>query len=336
MAFRRYSGALRLDEAGPRSNGAGGSIYPARLTRIGVFPYRAEDGSVVREARLPEEVFSAESLASLTAAPLTIEHPPTFVTPESYSLLSVGGLLGSPCVDGIYVTGDVLVASSTALEAVKGGKSELSCGYSADLDPTPGEYQGQPYDAIQRNIRYNHIALTDRGRAGPEVRLLMDSDRIEVQRTDSEDAPPPAAPEAPAAPAPPASAPSLEERVAALEAAVASLVAPPMDAVPPAAPAAPAAPAEAPNKEDSIRQDERLRVKAGAKAGQGTREAVLAALRIDTDTGSSMDYLEGLLDAASASAGGNPFRMNRADGGSEDLSTAEAARLRMIAKRGSK
>ena len=39
------------------------------------------------------------------------------------------------------------------------GLKELSLGYNLDLDETPGEWEGQPYDAVQRNIVINHLAL---------------------------------------------------------------------------------------------------------------------------------------------------------------------------------
>ena len=48
------------------------------------------------------------------------------------------------------------------MPGVKDGRSrELSCGYYCDLDETPGEYEGQRYDARQRNIRGNHLALVE-------------------------------------------------------------------------------------------------------------------------------------------------------------------------------
>jgi hypothetical protein len=41
------------------------------------------------------------------------------------------------------------------------------------LDETPGEYNGEKYDAVQRNIRVNHLALVPKGRAG-NARLNLD------------------------------------------------------------------------------------------------------------------------------------------------------------------
>jgi hypothetical protein len=56
---------------------------------------------------------------------------------------------------------------------LKGGKRELSLGYKVDLEETPGVWNGQEYDAIQRNIRVNHLAIVPRGRAG-NARLNLD------------------------------------------------------------------------------------------------------------------------------------------------------------------
>lgn len=53
-------------------------------------------------------------------------------------------------------------------------KCQLSCGYYYDPDMTPGEIQGERYDGIMRNIRANHVALVQAGRAGPDV-LVHDS-----------------------------------------------------------------------------------------------------------------------------------------------------------------
>ena len=51
---------------------------------------------------------------------------------------------------------------------------ELSCGYNLRLDETPGVWEGQPYDAIQRDIEINHLALVDKARAGEQARLNID------------------------------------------------------------------------------------------------------------------------------------------------------------------
>ena len=46
-----------------------------------------------------------------------------------------------------------------------------------------GIYKGERYDAVQVNIRYNHVAGVDLGRAGPEVRLRVDSSDNQQEKT---------------------------------------------------------------------------------------------------------------------------------------------------------
>nr|WP_263974574.1 DUF2213 domain-containing protein [Leptospira interrogans] len=49
---------------------------PLVLARAGVFQYVYPDGRIVREAKLPEELFSPETLASIPGRPITKNHPP--------------------------------------------------------------------------------------------------------------------------------------------------------------------------------------------------------------------------------------------------------------------
>ena len=52
-----------------------------------------------------------------------------------------------------------------------------------DLEFTPGEYNGQKYDAIQKNITNNHIAIVWKGRAGKNASLRLDeNDAILLNR----------------------------------------------------------------------------------------------------------------------------------------------------------
>lgn len=53
-------------------------------------------------------------------------------------------------------------------------KCQLSAGYYYRPDMTPGTHEGQPYDGVMREIRANHIALVEAGRAGPDV-MVHDS-----------------------------------------------------------------------------------------------------------------------------------------------------------------
>jgi hypothetical protein len=150
---------------------------PASLTRVGVLEYTRADGTTQRELRPPEEVFRADSLASLELAPVTELHK-GMITPSNVSRHQVGLVAQGVREDGSLVAGDVVVMSEAAIEAVRKKELvELSPGYSMTLDPTPGVWNGERYDAVQRDIQYNHVALLPRGagRSGAEVALRMDA-----------------------------------------------------------------------------------------------------------------------------------------------------------------
>ncbi len=147
------------------------------LTRVGVFGYREDDGTTRRELRLPEEVFHPDSLASLQAKPLTNGHPPEAVTARNSRRLSVGTIGTDARRDGEFIRGTVMVTDeATVAEVEAEEKQELSCGYDCRLDKSPGVHPTYgSYDAIQRDIRHNHVALVSVGRAGHEARLRLDA-----------------------------------------------------------------------------------------------------------------------------------------------------------------
>lgn len=148
----------------------------ACVTNIGVFPYLQPDGTVIRELRLPEEVFHPDSLASLRMKPVTLDHPSVAVTPDNAKQYQVGSIGDGIETDAYHVWAPLTVTTADAIDAVlEEGKRALSCGYSCELEVKPGNYLGQDYDVIQRNIRYNHVAIVDMGRAGDMARMRLDS-----------------------------------------------------------------------------------------------------------------------------------------------------------------
>lgn len=150
---------------------------PVSATRSGIFTYKTQDGRVIKEFRPADEVFKEDSLKTLRNAPVTLRHPPVMVGPDNVKDYMMGYLSEDIRQDGDKVLGTAIIANELAINAVMNdGMREVSCGYLADLEETPGEVNGERYDYVQRNIRYNHLAIVDRGRAGPEVRLRLDAD----------------------------------------------------------------------------------------------------------------------------------------------------------------
>ena len=155
---------------------------PIRATRVGIFNYIQKDGSIRKELRPKEEVFKIDSMKTLAGVPMTVTHPEEMVSVKNHGKLSVG-LTGDQVIkvdekflDVPGTITDEKVINSIESKALKGESQEVSCGYTCDMDLTPGVYEGEHYDAVQRNIRYNHVALVDRGRAGPQVKIRLDED----------------------------------------------------------------------------------------------------------------------------------------------------------------
>lgn len=143
--------------------------------RVGVQVYLNADGSTRRELRLPEEVFNADSLASFDGKPVTNDHPTEPVTAANAKRLSVGVIKTTAKQDGDNVVVPIIIHDADVIDVIeKGGKRELSLGYTVDLEESSGTWQGQEYDAIQRNIRINHLAVVGKGRAG-NARLNIDA-----------------------------------------------------------------------------------------------------------------------------------------------------------------
>lgn len=158
----------------------------AAVTNVGVFSYRQPDGTMRRELRPPEEVFDDASLSSLKNVPLTNDHPSVGVTDENIRDVKVGSLGTTIEKDAYRVYATIRVDDKNAIAAIKNGKQGLSCGYTCDMEETAGTWMGVKYDAIQRNIRYNHVALVQEGRAGDDARISVG--RLDSAHTDMTDA----------------------------------------------------------------------------------------------------------------------------------------------------
>lgn len=123
-----------------------------------------DDPAKIIELDRPEsEVFADKTLYSFENKPLTVEHPDEDVNVENYDTFSVGFVrdVKKSIIDGKPVmTATLVVTNKDAIDDIESGKyKELSCGYDCDIDESDGEFR-------QINIRGNHVALCEHGRAG--------------------------------------------------------------------------------------------------------------------------------------------------------------------------
>lgn len=157
------------------------------ISKVGVFQYLGaqidpdgvaglERDKIYNVYRPEEELSSPETLDSFRLLPWTDEHamlgnPKDGLTaPED---MGVQGVIGEDVFfeDG-YLKANIKIFSTQLGELIDSGKKELSIGYRCLYDITAGEYNGIEYDAIQRQIRGNHVALVEEGRSGHDVAVL--------------------------------------------------------------------------------------------------------------------------------------------------------------------
>lgn len=152
--------------------------FDAHLTRTGVFEYVEPGGGIRREYRPPREVFDRASLSAFEGVVVTNEHPSEMITLGNASRFRVGQVGESVRRDGDHVAGTLYVDDPVTIDQMQRShrpKSQVSVGYHVELDETPGvSPEGDRYDAVQRQILPNHVAIVERGRAGT-AHVRMDS-----------------------------------------------------------------------------------------------------------------------------------------------------------------
>lgn len=160
----------------------GSLLVEGVLTRSGVFVYCDGAGKEWREYRPPSEVFNADAMASFELVPVTNDHPSSELDTHNACQLARGAI-GKLRRDGDLVVAPLAVWDAETIRDVESGKRELSCGYMAEIVHEAGvSPEGERYDAIQRTIRGNHVAIVDVARAGREARIRMDAANRQVHR----------------------------------------------------------------------------------------------------------------------------------------------------------
>lgn len=166
----------------PTRRADGSLVVDANITRPGVFAYLNPDGTIRYEWRPESEVHHPDSLASLRMVPVTNDHPepgdPRDV--KTWTRMGIGAVGTDVRVESDGIAATVAVHRADALALIDEGKRQLSAGYFVVEEMTSGVVPdghvdaGMRYDLIQRQIRYDHVALVDAGRAGT-ARLRMDA-----------------------------------------------------------------------------------------------------------------------------------------------------------------
>lgn len=170
-----------------RETADGYLVANPRVARTGVQVYDGwevgrSDLDKVSVYRPEEEVFHVDAISSLAYKPVTSEHPDGFVDADNWRELAVGHLGGDVMRDGDFVRVPLIVMDSDTVKSIRDNKREqLSVGYTAKLVWGDGvSPKGEKYNAIQKEIRANHVAITHVARGGSKLRM---GDRSTKERT---------------------------------------------------------------------------------------------------------------------------------------------------------
>lgn len=173
----KFSDNLTFDTSGLTITKDGYLEVNARTARTGIQRYLGvelgrPDLHVVNVYRDEAEVFSSRSLKTFSKIPITNDHPATGVNASNWKDLAVGVTGDEVLRDGEYLKIGLKITDAQAVQIVQDGKRELSVGYSADIVWQDGiAPDGSAYQAVQKNIMANHIAIVEYARAGSQARI---------------------------------------------------------------------------------------------------------------------------------------------------------------------
>jgi hypothetical protein len=116
-------------------------------------------------------------MKSLRLVPLTNLHPPTMLDAGNARSYAVGAVGENIRRDGRWIVAPLAVHDKQTVTQMDSGElRQVSAGYECELDETPGMTpDGERYDAVQRQIDHNHVALVPNARAGRDAAVRMDA-----------------------------------------------------------------------------------------------------------------------------------------------------------------
>ena len=157
------------------------------LSKVGVFPYRGasiapecDPNKLYNVLRSAEALSNPDTMQSLRLIPWINDH--VMLGSEEDGLMPVEqkgmqGMTGEQVeFENNTLFCNIKVVSEAMKNLIESGKEELSLGYKCAYLYRPGIFNGIPYEFEQIDIRFNHLALVERGRMGADVRVLDHDD----------------------------------------------------------------------------------------------------------------------------------------------------------------
>lgn len=127
----------------------------------------------------------AESMFTMQRMMVTDEHP------RSRVIIDVSEIKGRVLPETVRLrndvaTGDLLITDKALADKVRKGTRDLSPGYFADIIEESGTFNDEPYEAAQKNVLYDHLAVVKLGRCPRPKCGIVDSNDSAITEGDEE------------------------------------------------------------------------------------------------------------------------------------------------------
>lgn len=171
---------LAFDRATVRRIDVDGRLHVeiSNISKAAVNPYRGSEipdwealgldaNRIYFLLRDPQELEKAAP--TFNNIPLLSKHIPVSAA-EPQKEFVVGATGSNASYQAPYLKNSLVVWDAVAIALIESEEQkELSSAYRYRADMTPGVYEGVAHDGVMRDIRGNHVALVEVGRAGPDV-----------------------------------------------------------------------------------------------------------------------------------------------------------------------
>ena len=156
------------------------ACFNVPIARTGTYKYLREelglDGSgIVDVYRTEDQVFNETAIASFEGKAFTDTHPSVDVDVNNWSIYAKGDVRNVRRGKGELsncLVADIIVRDPIVIDEIRSGaKREISSGYEC-------EYVEKDGKIYQQNIRGNHVALVQSGRAGSQVKIYDEKKTI--------------------------------------------------------------------------------------------------------------------------------------------------------------
>jgi hypothetical protein len=112
--------------------------------------------------------------STMCGVPVLSQHVPMNATTFDPAAV-VGACLDDAVFESPYLRCSIIIWSADAIKGIEDGSArQLSAGYAYKPDMRPGVFETVPYDGKMVDLRFNHLAIVNRGRNGPDVMVAVD------------------------------------------------------------------------------------------------------------------------------------------------------------------